>query len=85
MMTVEVKINGRIVASAEIANMSRLGSISDYHVVVKEEASDQTGMDDAMRSFAVNKHSRKQSVWKLVEKVAFRATEPLSDSTRPIR
>ena len=70
MMTIEVKINGRLIAAAKVMNVGTLHGLTDYTVSVGETASDQTGLGDYSAQHTINAHRRRQSVWALIEKVA---------------
>lgn len=83
MLTIEIKINGRLVAGAKVRNVSSLADISDYEVEAVESASDVTGLPEFHAAFPVVKHHRRQTVWALVSKVAtaaYRRREPVEES-----
>lgn len=70
MMTIEIKVNGRLIAGAKVTNVSDLADISDYHVEAVEAASEVTGLPDYHDEFPIVAHERRRSVWSLVRKVA---------------
>lgn len=69
-LTVVVKLNGKTIAGADIANISDLSDVSDYLVAGYERASDVTGLPYRGKTTRVVGHTRRQSVWALVEKAA---------------
>lgn len=70
MLTIEIKINGRLIAGAKARNVSGLADLSDYRVEVVEEESEVTGLPDFHADFTLPRHARKQSVWALVQNIA---------------
>lgn len=71
MLTIEIKINGRLIAGAEIVNDSALAEYSDYIVTAMEKASPETGhREDFSTGWRIECHRRRQSAWALVERVA---------------
>lgn len=81
MLTIEIKINGRFIAGAKVQNITNEEAVSDYAVEAVETPSEITGMDRFHSSFPINGHRRKQSVWKLVERVCHGVT--LAQRRRP--
>lgn len=75
MLTIEIKLNGRHIGGAQVANVSDLANLSDYEVEAVESGSDQTGLPGFYHRFRIRRHKRKQSVWALVRKVAERAEQ----------
>ena len=75
MLTIEIKINGRLIAGARVQNVSNLAAVSDYSVVAVERASEETGLGDYREDHVLRGHVRRQSVWALVERVAQRVTK----------
>lgn len=73
MLTVEIKLNGKLIAGAKAANLSDLAPISDYAVEAVEAASEETGLQDFHRNFTVQNHKRRQSVWELVHRIALKS------------
>ncbi len=70
MLTVEVKINGRVVALASLRNVSDLSTVSNYEGRVSEAPCPTTGVEGFDRAVEVNQHDREQSVWALVAALA---------------
>jgi len=56
----------RTLASMQIANITGLADISDYHIGAIEGANPLAGTHARSTSVRVFSHSRRQSVWKLV-------------------
>lgn len=73
MLTVEVRINDRLVARAVAVNVSDLAEVSDYGIAFSEEESALTGLPAWKAEAAVRQHARRQSVWELVYKIAAQA------------
>lgn len=69
-LTIVVKLNGKTIAGADIANVSNLADVSDYLVSGYEQASPVTGLPYRGATTRVVGHERRQSVWALVEKTA---------------
>lgn len=72
MLTIDIKINGRTIAHASAANLSKLAPISSYGVTAREDGSEETGLGPFHDEFVIRDHMREQSVWRLVEKIAKR-------------
>jgi hypothetical protein len=60
----------RTVASMQIANISDLADISDYHIGAIEGANPLTGTPPRSATCIVTGHERYQAVWALVAKAA---------------
>lgn len=69
MLTIEVKINGRVIATASARNISNLAEVSDYFCTWTEEGSGEAGEETDYGKFQVSDHRRRQSVWALVAKI----------------
>jgi hypothetical protein len=78
-LTVTIKLNGKVIAGADIANISDLADVSDYLVSAYETASDVTHLPYRGRTFRVRDHQRRQSVWALVERAAAQMKDPTHD------
>ena len=78
-LTVTIKLNGKVIAGAEITNISHLADVSDYFVAAYEKASEVTLTPYQGRTFKVRNHLRRQSVWALVERVAAQMKGPTHD------
>jgi hypothetical protein len=72
MLTVEVKVNGRVIATASARNISDLSEVSNYFCTWTEEGSEETGEESEYGKFQINGHRRRQSVWALVAKIVVR-------------
>lgn len=75
MLTIEIKINGRLIGQAEITNRSGLADQSDYFCSASSEASEVAQLPGCHHTFYVRDHARKQSAWALVAKVADHAAK----------
>jgi len=60
----------RTVASMQIANITDLADISDYHIGAIEGANPLTGTPPRSATCLVAGHERNQTVWALVAKAA---------------
>lgn len=73
-LTIELRVNGRLIGGALVVNKSDLAEVSDYEVEAVETASRETGRKKDFRvKFPILDHKRKQTVWALVAKVAAEA------------
>lgn len=72
MLTVEVKINGNLVAGAKIKNVSELADFSDYEAEIVEDSAPHLGTPAGHCLTRIEGHPRFQSVWVLVKEVADR-------------
>lgn len=68
MLTIEIKLNGRIVAEAELTNRTGLSPVSDYSLRWTEYSIDETGIAANRGTTVIERHRRKASVWALVAK-----------------
>lgn len=74
MLTIEIKVNGKLIGGAQIENTTALSDTSDYRVLAVEKAEPMLGIDSDMReTFPIADHIRCQTVWALVSKVATEA------------
>jgi hypothetical protein len=69
MLTIQVKVNGRVIAMASVRNISDLADASDYLVCWNETGCAETGVEDDYNKFTIKDHRRRQSAWALVAKV----------------
>lgn len=69
-ITIEVKVNGRVIAEAVAVNESALAEYSDYRVTACEEASPPCGVNAIQEQWQIETHYREQTCWALVEKIA---------------
>lgn len=75
MLTIDVKVNGRLIGSASVQNLSDGDPISDYAVDAMSDQSKFTGAPALKNTFKLLRHRRKQSAWALVAKIAKRLAE----------
>ncbi len=69
MLTIEVKLNGKMVAHAAITNLSDLAEVSDYRVAWSEMAETDLDIRADGDVFLIRGHRRRQTAWALVAKV----------------
>jgi hypothetical protein len=60
----------RTVASMQIANVTELADVSDYHVGAIEGANPLTGTPPRSATCTVTSHDRRQSIWNLLARAA---------------
>lgn len=68
MLTIEIKLNGRIVAEAELTNRSGLAPQSDYGLRWIEYGDNELGIAADKGRVVIERHRRAQTVWALVTK-----------------
>lgn len=68
MLTIEIKLNGRVVAEAAIENISDLAEVSDYRGRWAEHACPELGIEASTGAFRIRGHRRRQSAWALAAK-----------------
>lgn len=76
-----VRSGARVIASAEIANVSDLATVSDYIVRATEGYNPITSTPPWSASGHVLQHDRRTSVWHLVSKVAAWAAKEAKDKS----
>lgn len=72
MLTIEVKLNGQLIAEASARNISELADTSSYFVVWNETECAELGIEAQGRKFVIEGHCRRQTAWALVAKVVMR-------------
>lgn len=72
MLTIEVKLNGVVIAEASARNISELADTSSYFVVWNEAECAELGIEAQGRKFVIEGHRRRQTAWALVAKVVMR-------------
>ncbi len=72
MLTIEVKLNGEVIAQAAARNISDLAEVSEYFVTWSEEACPELGIEADYSKFVIEGHRRRQTAWALVAKVVMR-------------
>lgn len=70
MLTVEVKLNGRVIAEAWLQNQSQLADASDYLLTWTEQGEGTLAIPDDSGRMVIEGHRRRQTVWALVAKAA---------------
>lgn len=70
MLTIEIRINERLIARARAANVSGLAPSSNYACIAISEASTLTGAPFRRHEFDIAGHERVQTAWALVRKIA---------------
>ena len=70
MLTIEVKLNGQLVAEAAIQNTTDLAALSDYRCRWHERGEPDLGISPAGGAFVITGHRRRQTVWALVARAA---------------
>jgi hypothetical protein len=85
MLTVEIKLNGEVIAKANVRNVSSLADVSDYQVAWYEDASPDLCIDASEGLFAIKAHRRRQTAWALVAKVVVGILDKLAGDPRGIR
>ena len=78
MLTIEVKLNGEVIAYASASNISNLAEVSDYFVVWNEREAPEMNIAEDYGKFQINGHRRNQSAWALVAKVVVRVLGAMS-------
>lgn len=58
----------RTIGAMTIANMSELAEISNYAITITKEANPLTGAPPRRFQFTLHGHSRRRSVWALIER-----------------
>lgn len=69
MLTIEIKLNGVVIAEASARNISELADTSSYFVVWNEVECPELGIEAQGRKFVIEGHRRRQTAWALVAKV----------------
>lgn len=70
MLTIDVKVNGHLVATAKLVNQTNLSEISDYSLVWDEQREDNLRITGDQGRTRIEGHNRRQTVWALVAKAA---------------
>lgn len=66
-------VRRRTIGSMRIANLSDLADVSDYSVEVMEAANPLTGTPARDGDCRIERHDRRQSIWKLLARAATEA------------
>ena len=70
MLTVEVKLNGRLIGFAKLVNQSNLADVSDYSLIWTETGDAGLAIEAEEGRLRIEGHNRRQTVWALVAKAA---------------
>jgi hypothetical protein len=70
MLTIEIRINGDKIATAELVNLSDLADISDYALSWEELEEIDLNIPWDGGDLRIEGHNRRQTVWALVAKAA---------------
>ena len=68
MLTIDIRLNGKTIAQAELFNISGLADVSDYRLEWLEYSAPEVGITGTRGHTAILGHRRRQSVWALVGK-----------------
>lgn len=79
MLTIEVKLNGEVIAKATVVNDSHLADESAYRCRWHELPCPQLGIEAKAGSFVIERHNRRQTAWALVAKVVARVLDSYFD------
>lgn len=85
MLTIDIRLNGLIIAHAKLVNRSALADVSDYEMVWGEHPAPDLGIDNAGGKATIKGHRRRQSVWALVAKATVAILDQLAGDPRDIR
>ena len=70
MLTIEIRLNGDKIATAELANVSDLADLSDYALSWEEREEIDLNIPRDSGELKIEGHRRRQTVWALVAKAA---------------
>ena len=70
MLTIDIKVNGRLIGHADVSNISELSNTSDYAYRSESASSPVTGKGQIRSIGTIRHHNRVQSAWALVAEVA---------------
>ena len=68
MLTIDIKLNGRTIAQADLTNLSGLADVSAYDLLWDEDAAPDLCIPESQGRALIKDHNRRQSVWALVAK-----------------
>lgn len=85
MLTIDIKLNGKTIAKADLVNISDLADTSDYRLQWVEGAEPKLGIEQAHGKAIIKGHRRRQSVWALVAKATVAILDQLAGDPRDIR
>lgn len=70
MMSVDIRLNGVLIATAKLVNQSNLADVSDYSVVWSEQSEENLRITAEQGRTVIKAHRRRQTVWALVAKAS---------------
>jgi hypothetical protein len=70
MLTVEIRLNGRLIATAKLVNQTNLADVSDYRVEWDEQGAADLNIGADRGTIFIGQHNRRQTAWALVAKAA---------------
>lgn len=70
MLTIEIKLNGDTIATAELENLSDLADVSNYALSWEEREEIDLNIPWDSGELKIESHRRRQTVWALVAKTA---------------
>lgn len=85
MLTIDIKLNGKIIATAGITNISELADVSDYQLRWSENGNPDLCIHRGQGLATITGHRRRQSVWALVAKATVAILDQLAGDPRGIR
>lgn len=85
MLTIDIKRNGAVIASADLVNRSGLADQSTYDLRWNEEACADLGIAATQGRATIHGHRRRQTVWALVAKAVVIILDKMAGDPRGIR
>lgn len=85
MLTIDIRLNGRSIARAELVNQSNLADTSDYQLIWSESPEPDLGIIQGYGKATIKGHRRRQTVWALVAKATVAILDKLAGDPRDIR
>lgn len=85
MLSVDIKLNGKIIATAGITNVSELAEVSDYQLRWSENRNPELCIPQTQGLALIKGHRRRQSVWVLVAKAVVIILDKMAGDPRGIR
>lgn len=85
MLTIDIRLNGAIIAQAELVNASDLADLSDYRLTWVELSERKLGIQHSQGDATISGHRRRQSVWVLVAKATIAILDQMAGDPRDIR
>lgn len=85
MLTIDIRLNGKSIARANLVNLSNLADTSDYQLEWTEHAEPDLGIKGQAGLTRIIGHRRRQSAWALVAKATVAILNQLAGDPRDIR